>query len=36
MERMEELIPQEQKRWQAIKKTHGSKSLGEVTVDQVC
>jgi len=34
MDRMEALIPQEQKRWQAIKKTHGSKSLGEVTVDQ--
>merc|ERR1719506_1634616 len=34
LERMEEIIPQEQKRWQAIKKAHGSKSLGEVTVDQ--
>jgi citrate synthase len=31
---MEEIIPQEQKRWQAIKKTHGSKGLGEVTVEQ--
>merc|ERR1719409_424398 len=34
LQRMEEIIPQEQKRWQAIKKTHGSKGLGEVTVEQ--
>jgi len=34
LERMTALIPEEQKRWQAIKKAHGSKSLGEVTVDQ--
>jgi len=34
LERMEAIIPEEQKRWTAIKKTHGSKSLGEVTVDQ--
>jgi citrate synthase len=31
---MEALIPEEQKRWMAIKKQHGAKSLGEVTVDQ--
>jgi citrate synthase len=33
-ERMEQIVPREQERWACIKKAHGSKSLGEVTVDQ--
>jgi len=33
-ERLAELVPQERAMWSDIKKKHGSKSLGEVTVDQ--
>lgn len=33
-ERLEELIPVEQEKFKTLKKEHGSKSLGEVTVDQ--
>jgi len=33
-ERLAELVPQERAMWADIKKKHGSKSLGEVTVDQ--
>lgn len=33
-ERLEELIPKEQEKFKKLKADHGSKSLGEVTVDQ--